>query len=71
MEVSNAGPGCGKANLRTRINLRARGTKRPLTIRPHDKRSLGVPITMRAQAPGACRGARFPLHFQATFGRAP
>jgi hypothetical protein len=38
-------------------------------VGPRRTAELGFPIAMRAQAPDACQGARFPLRFRVQAGR--
>ena len=57
--VGEGGPGCTRQNLWTR---RFRGHR---LISAHHSLRVRIAIGMRADAPEACQGARFPLRFRA------
>ncbi len=59
VRVRNAGPGCAARNLRIP------GQRLRLAVAPHASSRTRLQVSMIADAPGACQGARFPLRFRA------
>ena len=63
--VEDANPDCSRSNLDVPRFHGRRG------IRPNRRRTFGLRVTMRTDAPEGCRGALFPLNYEAKFGRLP